>query len=106
MEDVTTRELLGAGALNLIWVGGIPDMHILSANDADVLMIELLPRSIWVLIHILEGLAVTNECVESLQARSRCHEPVPDDVDRETKEGKEDAEEGRVDAELDDVWEP
>jgi hypothetical protein len=103
MENVTARKFLGACTLDLAWVGGVPDMHLLSANDAGILAIEVLRRSIRVLVHILEGLAVTDEGVKPLKTRSGRHEPVPNYVDRETEEGEEDEEEGCVDAKLDDV---
>lgn len=103
VENMATGKLLGACALDLACVRGVPDMHLLSANDARVLALEVLRRRIWILVHILKGLAVTDEGIESLQTGSGRHEPVPYYVDRETKECEEDAEEGRVDAKLDDV---
>ncbi len=103
VEDVPTGKLLCASALNLGCVGLIPNMHFFPANDACVFPIEFFGSCIWVLVHILESLAVTNEGVEPLEERPGCHKPVPNNVDRETIEHEEDAEEGRVDAKFEEV---
>jgi hypothetical protein len=103
VENVATGKLLGARALDLACVRSVPDMHLFSANDAGVLALEVLRRRVWVLVHILEGLTVTDEGIESLQTGPGGHEPISNDVDGEAEECEEDAKEGRVDAELDDV---
>lgn len=85
-------------------IGGIPGSHFLSADDAGVLSAKLLRGSVGVLLHVLQGLAVANESMESLKERPRRHEPVSHNMNREAVETHQDTEEGRVDPEFDKVY--
>lgn len=92
VQDMTARELLRAAPLNLRCVSGVPGAHLLSANDARVLPAELFRRSVRILGHVLDSLAIADESMQPLEKRPRRHEPIPHYVDGQAIKAQKDAE--------------
>lgn len=98
VEDVTAGQLLGPCPFHALRVVWIPHVHLLAADDARVLVPQFVGRGVRILVHFLDGLPISNQRLDLLIERACRHEEIADDVDRQTVEGEEDAEEGSVDA--------
>jgi hypothetical protein len=59
VEDMTARELLRAGPLDLAGICGIPGLHLFSADDTGVFPGQFVHRGIGVSVHVSERLAIS-----------------------------------------------
>jgi hypothetical protein len=104
VQNVATWKLLGAHAVDSARVVlGIPQVHLLTADDARVLLCKIALSSIRVLVHLLDSPSVPKECVEPLEEVACRHEQIPHDMDRKAIEHEKHHKEGDVDTQLDHI---